>query len=116
MNPKESYPQSAELFRHWLDEVINMNHPLAKLARLIDWSVFEREWSGYFPSNKGRPASPGRLVGGLIYLQHTFNCSDEILIESWVENPYWQYFCGETYLQHEPPVDPSYSISSSIMH
>jgi len=107
MKPKESYPQSAELFRHRLDEVINMNHPLAKLAQLIDWSVFEREWSGYFPSNKGRPASSGRLVAGLIYLQHTFNCSDEILIESWVENPYWQYFCGETYLQHEPPVHPS---------
>ena len=43
----------------------------------------------------------------LIYLQHTFNCSDELLIENWVENPYWQYFCGESHLQHKPPVDPS---------
>ena len=24
-----------------------------------------------------------------------------------VENPYWQHFCGETYFQHEPPIDPS---------
>jgi IS5 family transposase len=40
-------------------------------------------------------------------LQHTFACSDEALIETWVENPYWQYFCGETYFQHKPPVDPS---------
>jgi len=56
---------------------------------------------------KGCPASSARLVAGLIYLQHTFNCSDEILIERWVENPYWQYFCGETYLKHEAPVDPS---------
>jgi len=60
-----------------------------------------------FPEQKDRPASPGRLVAGLIYLQHTFNCSDEMLVEGWVENPYWQYFCGETYLQHEVPVDPS---------
>lgn len=25
----------------------------------------------------------------------------------WVENPYWQVFTGETYLQTEPPIDPS---------
>lgn len=24
-----------------------------------------------------------------------------------MENPYWQYFCGETYLQTELPIDPS---------
>ena len=26
---------------------------------------------------------------------------------TWLENPYWQYFCGETYLQTELPIDPS---------
>ena len=57
MKPKETHPQSAELFWHCLDEVINMGHPLVKLVQLIDWSVFEREWSGYFPSKKtARPA------------------------------------------------------------
>lgn len=55
----------------------------------------------------GRPATPPRLVAGLLYLQHTFACSDEELIRSWVENPYWRLFCGETYFQHEPPIDPS---------
>ena len=25
----------------------------------------------------------------------------------WVENPYWQVFTGETFLQTEPPIDPS---------
>ncbi len=25
----------------------------------------------------------------------------------WAENPYWQYFCGETYFQHEMPLNPS---------
>ena len=34
-------------------------------------------------------------------------CSDEDLVWTWVENPYWQHFCGETYFQHEPPIDPS---------
>ncbi len=25
----------------------------------------------------------------------------------WIENPYWQVFTGETYLQTAPPIDPS---------
>jgi IS5 family transposase len=66
MKPKETYPQSADLFRCRLDEIINMEHVLVKLARLIDGSVFAREWSGYFPSKKGRPARSGRLVAGLV--------------------------------------------------
>ena len=32
---------------------------------------------------------------GLLYLKHTFALSDEALIARWVENPYYQYFCGE---------------------
>jgi len=38
------------------------------------------------------------LVAGLLYLQHTFDCSDELVVNTWVENPYWQYFTGESYL------------------
>lgn len=107
MGPKQKGPQTGELFRQPLVELINGSHPLAKLAELIDWSVFEREWAPLFPSGRGRPATPPRLVAGLLYLQHTFACSDEALIWTWVENPYWQHFCGETYFQHEPPIDPS---------
>ncbi|MFE1573091.1 IS5 family transposase, partial [Comamonas odontotermitis] len=44
---------------------------------------------------------------GLLYLQHTFDASDEAVVNTWVENPYWQFFCGETYLQTELPIDPS---------
>ena len=46
-------------------------------------------------SKTGRTAIPPRLIAGLLYLQHTFALSDEVLIWDWVENPYWQYFCGE---------------------
>ena len=47
------------------------------------------------------------MIAGLLYLQHTFDLSDEEVVWRWVENPYWQVFTGETYLQTEPPVDPS---------
>ncbi|MFP4130215.1 MAG: IS5 family transposase, partial [Halorhodospira sp.] len=58
-------------------------------------------------SSTGRPAAPPRLIAGLLYLQHAYNLSDEALLERWVENPYFQYFCGEQYFQHELPIDPS---------
>jgi len=37
-------------------------------------------------------ALPTRLLAGLHYLKHTFDQSDEDVIDRWVENPYWQYF------------------------
>src|SRR5690606_37991942 len=38
---------------------------------------------------------------------HAFDLSDDDVVWGWVENPYWQVFTGETYLQIEPPIDPS---------
>lgn len=107
MGPKGKHPTTGDLFRQPLVELINEKHPLVRLAELIDWSIFETRWSAFFPSKTGRPATSPRLVAGLLYLQHTFACSDEELVWAWVENPYWQHFCGETYFQHEPPIDPS---------
>ena len=107
MGPKGKHPSTGDLFQQPLGELINLKHPLVKLAELIDWSVFEIRWADLFPSSTGRPASSPRLIAGLLYLQHTFACSDEDLIWTWIENPYWQHFCGETYFQHEPPIDPS---------
>jgi transposase, IS5 family len=107
MGPKDKYPMNGDLFQQPLVELINLKHPLVKLAELIDWSVFETRWATLFTSRTGRPASSSRLIAGLLYLQHTFACSDETLIGTWVENPYWQHFCGETYFRHEPPIDPS---------
>jgi IS5 family transposase len=78
-----------------------------KLAGLIDWEFFEREWAGFFPSTTGRPATSPRLVAGLLYLQHAFRLSDEALVARWVENPYYQHFTGETFFQHRPPIDPT---------
>ncbi|MCW3662522.1 IS5 family transposase [Burkholderia cenocepacia] len=107
MGPKPSQPESGELFRPRLDEQINMKHPLVKLAALIDWPEIERTFAVSFTSARGRPALPPRLIAGLLYLQHTFDASDEAVVNTWVENPYWQFFCGETYLQTERPIDPS---------
>ncbi len=50
---------------------------------------------------------PIRLLVGLHYLRHAFNESDESVVDRWVENPYWQYFCGLGYFQHQFPLDPT---------
>ena len=62
---------------------------------------------GGFYAEEGRPGIPIRLMVGLHYLKHTFNESDESVVARWVENPYWQYFCGEEYFRHTLPIDPS---------
>ena len=107
MGPKPVGPQSNDMFRQLLDELVNPQHPLARLAKHIDWQVFEQKWAPHFPSSRGRPATSTRLIAGLLYLQHTFALSDEDVVWGWVENPYWQLFCGETWFQHQPPIDPS---------
>ena len=90
-------PEQDDLFRPHLVNLIDLHHELAKLAALIDWEVFEREWARFFPSTTGRPAAPPRLVAGLLYLQHAFRLSDEVVVARWVENPYHQHFTGETF-------------------
>ena len=40
-------------------------------------------------------------------LKHTFDLSDEDLCARWVENPYFQFFCGEEFFLHELPFDRS---------
>jgi IS5 family transposase len=44
---------------------------------------------------------------GLQYLKYAFDHSDESVVAAWVENPYWQYFCGEVFFAYAPPIDPS---------
>ena len=96
-----------DLLRPRLVDLIDMRHELVKLAGLIDWEFFDREWAGFFPSGTGRPATQPRLVAGLMYLQHLHGLSDEAMIDRWVENPYYQHFTGETFFQHQSPIHPS---------
>jgi len=96
-----------DLFRSPLEQMINRKHPLCKLAQEIDWGVFEEEFGPCYAEGVGRPGIAIRVVVGLHYLKYTYNESDESVVERFLENPYWQYFCGYEYFQHEFPLDPS---------
>ena len=89
-----------DLFRPALEEIINLRHPLVRLAAEIDWGFLAG--FGRCPSTRTRPA-PTRLVAGLFILKHMHNLSDEMLCDRWVENPYFQYFGGEVVFRHEAP-------------
>jgi len=96
-----------DLFRPPLNEIINLRHPLVRLAGEIDWDFLAGRFSSVCGVGPGQPPLPTRLVAGLFILKHTHNLSDEALCDRWVENPYFQYFCGEVVFRHELPFDRS---------
>ncbi|MER8374493.1 IS5 family transposase [Mesorhizobium sp. M1406] len=96
-----------DLFRSRLDQIINMKHELVRLAQAIDWPVLEERFGAVYSDGPGMPPLPTRLMAGLAILKHTFNVSDEVLCERWVENPYFQYLCGEEFFCHALPFDRS---------
>ena len=46
-------------------------------------------------------------MAGLAILKYMHDLSDEVLCERWVENPYFQLFCGEEFFQHKLAFDRS---------
>jgi len=78
-----------------------------KLAHAISWRFIEERCGAVYSDGPGMPPLPTRLMAGLAILKHTFDLSDEELCTRWVENPYFQYLCGEEFFCHELPFDRS---------
>ena len=103
MRPKQQQKaRHDDLFRARLDQIINMNHALVALADKIDWAWLDEQLAVRF-SDKGRPAEPVRFMIGMFLLKHTYGLSDEQVWERWVHDPYFQYFTGEEFFQHDLP-------------
>ena len=108
MRPKERRETGEQdLFRARLDQIIDLNHALAKLARSIDWRFLEEKFGAVYSDGPGQPPLPTRLMAGIAILKYTYNLSDETVCERWIENPYFQYFCGEEFFQHRLVLDRS---------
>ena len=89
-----------------LRDFLNMKHELVLLAKKINWDYFEKEFAPLY-SDVGRPAMPIRFSVGCLLLKHLHNLGDEKLPREWESNPYMQYFCGEQFMRHKFPCDPS---------
>ena len=106
MQGKNKYEPQLNLFKIQLKGLVSDQHPLIILSHKIDWHTLIEAFSKYY-SKEGRPSVPTRTMAGLLMLKSMFDEADETLIARWVENPYWQYFCGEQFFSYDPPCDPS---------
>ncbi len=107
MRPKQQQrARHDDLFRARLDQIINMKHELVVLADKIDWAWLDEALADCF-SDKGRPGEPVRFMIGMFLLKHTYTLSDEQVWDRWVQDPYFQYFTGEEFFQHDLPHERS---------
>jgi len=107
MLPEKISHAQTELFQSRLSTQLNPQHPLLQLAKVIPWSFLEESFGSHFKEGPGQPPKPIRLMVGLLMLQHMEGLSDVQVVYKWVENPYWQAFCGYDFLQWELPVNHS---------
>ena len=106
MQPKTpSREKQGHLLYQDLLEQLNPKHPLLVLARKLPWAEFAKEFARFYAS-VGRPAKSIRLMVGLLLLKQLENLSDERVVEIWVQNPYYQAFCGAEHFQWNLPCDP----------
>ena len=95
-----------DIFGTPIKRFVNSEHELVLTAGIIPWEKLENQLKRFY-SSRGRPSIPLRKVLGLLLLKDRFSVGDEKALNIWLENPYWQYFCGEVYFQKEKP----YSLS-----
>jgi transposase, IS5 family len=105
--PEKIDTRQGDLFRTRLSSQLNPHHPLFMLTGIIDWKSLEAYFSPLYQAELGHPPRPIRLMIGLMMLQHIEGLSDEQVVLKWVENPYYQYFCGYDHFQWKLPINPS---------
>jgi transposase, IS5 family len=90
-----------------LRKMLNPQHSLDRLAEAINWQVFDEQFGPLYAEGVGRPALSTRLLVALHYIKHLYDLSDDLVLAGFLENPYWQFFCGMGYFQHRLPCDPT---------
>ena len=106
MKGKNPNPDELSLFQTQLSNLLNPEHDLYRLREIMNWKFFEEKFSNLYHQT-GRPAKPVQVMIGLLILKQMYQLSDEEVCKRWVQNPYWQYFCGETFFQWHLSCDPS---------
>ena len=104
---KSSQDSQSSLNTIELEQHLNREHPLFQLAKIINWNYFEKALIEGASTSYQRAAFSTCLMLGLHYLKAFSHEDDESVIREWLENPYWQFFCGETTFQHSYPCHPS---------
>ena len=66
---------------------------VSEAGRSDPLAVFETLFTPLY-AGRGKPAKPIRLMVGLSILKHMENLSDDVLVQRWVQNPYYQAFAA----------------------
>jgi transposase, IS5 family len=90
-----------------LRKMLDPQHSLYLLAEAINWHIFDEQFGPLYADGIGRPALSTRLMAALHYIKHIYDLSDDLVLAGFLENPYWQFFCGIEYFQHKLPCDPT---------
>lgn len=109
MKPRQPHIENPQidLFRVELSKIIDLKHPLVKLARRANWKRLDKIFGSTYCTDRGRPGVSTRMMVALHYLKYTHKLSDQRVIDGWIENPYWQYLSGMKWFEHGPPINRS---------
>ena len=103
--PRESGQQ--DMFRSRLDQILDMGHEKVTLSDRIDWCFLSEKMGDVYTDGPGQPPLSTRLMAGLHILKYADDLSDDEVCARWLENPYYQYFCGAEFFRHHLPLDRS---------
>ena len=86
---------------------LNPDNRWVRLAQSINWKIIDDEYSSFFVKDIGNEAYSSRVAFGSLYIQRKLGYTDRELVMQITENPYLQYFIGNTEYIDTPPFDPS---------
>ena len=107
MKPLKIGSIQGNVFKLCLKSIIDPQHELSILSKEIDWDYFHKEFSNLFKGKTGKPPKSVRLIIGLMILEYVYDLSDVQVVKRLNENIYYQYFCGNIFLQKGTQLSPT---------
>jgi IS5 family transposase len=83
-----------DLFRARFDQIVDLDHVLAKLGRTIDWRSVEDRFDAFYSGKTRRPRLPTQLMAGLDPQTHAQSLRRGVCAVG--RDPY-QLFWGESF-------------------
>ncbi len=102
-----SSPTPPENFELPFDGKLSQDNRWIIMANLIPWEEFEEEYAKNFSIDMGAPALPFRTALGSLIIKEKLGTSDRETVEQIKENPYLQYFIGQTHYSNDVPFEAS---------
>ncbi len=103
----DSAPTPPSKFELPFEGKLSQDNRWVIMANLIPWDEFEEEYAKNFSIDMGAPALPFRVALGSLIIKEKLGTSDRETVEQLKENPYLQYFIGQTHYSNEVPFDAS---------